>query len=388
MTLLVDSRKTDSVAIGVHVGVGSNNENKEQAGLSHMLEHMLFEGTKEKTARELSNAIESVGGECNAHTTQERTYYYVVVPKKYVDRAIAMLFDIMVNAAFDSTSLRKEKNVVINEIRVVDDDPKSYQWIVLFKKLFQKHPAKNPVYGNVSAIVKSSRKNMVSYFKKYYVPNNIIISVSGGAGNAGHMIEKAFASLKQRKIQQVKEVKEKPLQKVVAVKVKRKVEHSYLVIGFRAPPRTHKDSYTFDVIRAILSRGQSSRLFDEIRNKRGIAYTVGADYEGGKTFGIFVAFVSTRKKHVDEARKILLTQVHLPNLSAQEVADAKRYLEGNFMLINEDNKERAEQNALWEFLGKKRDAYVKNIRKVTRADVMRVIKKYVRQKYVEVLIQK
>ncbi len=168
--------------------------------------------------------------------------------------------------------------------------------------------------------------------------------------------------------------------------VKRDVEHCYLALGCKVAPRTNKDSYTIDVIKGILSRGQSSRLFNEIRTKHGLAYQVGAYYEANIDFGFFAVYLDTSQESLEKARNIVLEQFKLKDLTKKELNDAKSYIEGNFILTNEDNKERADFNASMFLVNQNPKNYLRNIRKVTLKDIKRIVKKYFNGNCTEVVI--
>ena len=386
--VILDPRPTEAAVIEVQINVGSNHENKKQAGMTHLIEHMLFEGTTTRTAQQISNAIESVGGEFNAATTQERTFYYIYIPKQHLTTAINIMADIIKNPTFDQAILKKEKNVVLNEILVVNDDPKQYQWVIFLNTLFTKHEAKNPVSGNAEAIKKMTREDILAYYTKYYTPANMTISLTGNIGDPLQLLNSTFGAIPTKS--SMKEfMTEEPLQTTPRrKKVKMNVEHSYLTMGYHAPPKGHKDYYTLEVIRSILGRGQSSRLFEEIRTKRGIAYMVGCLYDASYSFGAFASYVSTEKKNLEEAKKVLREAFHLKDLTDQEVEDAKQYLLGSFILHKEDNKERTDMNAEWSLLRKDPMHYLPAIQRVTKKDVLEAAKKYFHQNPTEVLLQK
>ena len=200
ITVIFEKRPTNSIALEVQVKVGSVKENKKQAGMTHLIEHLLFEGTKTRTAHEISNSIESVGGEFNAATSHERTFYYIHIPKQYFIRALDIMSDIIQNPLFSEKTIKKEKNVVLNEIKFVEDDPKSYLWVLFLKTLFTKHKAKNPIHGNVKAIKKMSQTDISSYYNKHYIPQNMTISLVGNINNPMPLIRKKFESMPRKSL--------------------------------------------------------------------------------------------------------------------------------------------------------------------------------------------
>jgi predicted Zn-dependent peptidase len=380
LTLLVDQRKTDTITVQATVKTGSNNETKGIHGISHFIEHMLFEGTKNrKEAKIISNEIESLGGELNAYTSNERTCFYVKVPKKHFLKALDIVSDVLINPLFDNKAIEKERKIILKEINMVNDEPRFYQWILFQGKLFQKNHTKYPVYGFIQDVNKLNRKDILRYYEKYYVPNNTIISVSGDVKNI--QIRDYFINFNKGRDISIKRIIEPKLTKSIVVKEKRKMLNSYLVLGYKTVSRLQKDSYVLDVIKAILGRGQSGRIFEEIRGKRGLAYEVGVHNEANNDYGFFSIYLNTDKTKVEVVKKIILEEMEkLKNhdLTEKELKEAKGYLEGQYILENEDTHDRADSLCFWESI---KDAnlakgYLKEIRKVTMKDISKIAKKY------------
>lgn len=387
LTIIEEERDTLSVAIEVQVNAGSNNEDLKQAGISHFLEHMMFEGTKTRTTMQLANEIESLGGEINAATSNERTLYYILVLKKHFKKALEILADVIKNPLFDKKAVEKERKIILEEISMVNDNPRHYQWILFQKTLFKKHPAKNPIPGTRETVKSITRKDIINYHKKHYSPNNMTITVSG-LDNTTNQIKAAFKDLKPQKIIPPKPVEE-PKQKKEVVKEKKQLEQSNMVFGYKTVTRSHKDSYTLDVIEAILSKGQSSRLFNELRIKRGLAYSLGAENEVNKDYGYFAMYAGADKKNIDKIKNIFIQESKLKNLTQKEIKDAKSHIEGHTLLELEENRENADWIAFWNFVDfKKMGSYINNIKKVTKKDIQGVVKKYFKNPVTIILEQK
>lgn len=391
ITLLFEKNNSKSVAVEVMFKVGSNYESKNLAGISHFLEHMLFEGTKKrKTSREISNEIEKYGGEFNAYTTGDRTGFYIKIINKRFETALDILSDMVSNPLFDERIIKKEKQVVLKEINMITDDPRLHQWILFQKTLFEKHPAKNPTYGTVEAVNNFDRKQVADYYFTHYVPNNMIISIIGNVKSVKNNVEKFFAHLNPKKWHKRPIVEEPHQTKIKRFVEKKKTLNSYLVLGHKTVPRLHKDSYIFDVITAILGRGQSGWLFDEIRNKRGLAYQVGVNNESEYDYGIFAVYAGLDKSKIEQAKNIILEQFkRLQDINNKELEEAKTYIEGNHALTMEDNFHHADNITFWETIkdAKLADSYLKNIREVSFEDVKRVTRKYLNEKYTMVVIE-
>ncbi len=267
---------------------------------------------------------------------------------------------------------------------MVTDDPRLHQWILFQKNLFENHPAKNPTYGNAKAVKSINRNIINNYYDKHYLPNNMVISIVGNVNNIKEKINKYFGSLKPKNLKQRKRVKE-PLQtKIKTFVEKRKTYNSYMVLGYKTVSRMHKDSYVFDVINSILGRGQSGWIFEEIRNKHGLAYQVGVQNELEDDYGAFAVFAGLDKKNIEKARKIILQQFKkLEKISKNELEEAKTYIEGNHTLNMEDNFQAADNLAFWETIknASLADDYIKHIKKVETSDIKRVAKQYLNNFY-------
>ena len=377
LKVIFDQRHTESVTVEVAVKVGSNHENKSIAGISHFLEHLVFCGTKKrKDAKEIANEVEKLGGELNAATGNDITYYYVKLPKKHLSVALDILSDILLNPLFNETDIKNERKVLLDEIKMVNDDPRNYQW-VLFQRACFGGVVGNPVYGSIKTIKSITKKDIVDFYSKYYVPNNFYISIVGGCDVPFDIVENYFGDAKRKEVEYPPVVvKPKKNNEIIEVK---DILQSYFVFGYPTVQRGHKDSYAIEVVKGILGRGQSGILFDEIRNKRGLAYEVGVHIEQGEVYGFFAAYVGTDKKNVEEIRKLLLKEFNkLLSVSEQEVNESKTFLNGSFLINMEDTAKSASFITSWNIIGKAElsEKYIENIEKVNVEDIKRVIGTY------------
>ncbi len=378
ITVLFEHKPTASVAVELLVKTGSNNEAKSLRGVSHVIEHMLFEGTKKrKNSREIANLIEKIGGELNAYTSSERTGFYIKVLNRHFALAVDVLADILQNPLFRPKDLAKEKKIILKEIDVVNDEPRYYQWILFQKTLYEKHPARNPPYGSKETVSRLTRKEVLNYYHQYYHPSNLIISVVGEVTGVKALLEKKFTFKGHGLCSSV--FSEGPNCGAKEKHEKREVVNSYMVYGFKAVPRNHPDSYALDVINSITGRGQSGTLFQEIRAKHGLAYEVNTQYAAEKDFGYFAVYLSTDKKNISKIKLLIQQQLKkLLQVTENELQEAKDYLEGSFSLDNEDTLKQADLQAYWEMMGegKLAEEYVKRIKAVSRKDVREAVKKY------------
>lgn len=391
LVILHEKRPTKSVAIEITVKVGSNNEPKKINGISHFIEHMLFEGTKKrKTSKAISSEIEKLGGELNAYTSNERTAFFAKVLSKHFNKALDILSDIIQNPLFETKNIEKERKVILKEIDMVRDEPRFHQWVLFQKTLFQKHPTKNPTYGTIKAVKSVTRNDILSYYNSYYKPNNMIISVAGNVDNVKQKVQKHFKNFSKKPIKKTKQVIEPKQKNIKKSKEKRKLFSSYVVFGYKTPIRKNKDSYTLDIIDSILGRGQSGRLFEEIRNKYGLAYEVGTQHEAAVDYGFFAVYLNTDKKNIPKVIKIILDEFKkLKKITKSELKEAKIQIEGSIALENDDNFRMADHMAFWEIVkdAELSNQYIKKIKKVTIQDIKRVIDKYLNKNYTLAVIE-
>ncbi|MBW2989270.1 insulinase family protein [Candidatus Woesearchaeota archaeon] len=392
LTVILEKKPTDTVTVQATVKVGSNDENKKTSGISHFIEHMLFEGTKKRPdSRIISNEIESIGGELNAYTSNERTCFYVKVPSEHQDKALDIISDIMQNPLFEKKKIEKERKIILKEIKMHKDEPRFHQWILFTKALFRKHPAGLPTYGSVKAVKGVKRDILLKYYNKYYAPNNMVLSITGEFdSNVLSDVKKKFSSFRAKKAPvRIRPAEPKKIRAEVK-KEKRKILSSYMVLGYQTAPRTHPDSYTLDVIKAVLGRGQSGKMFDEIRNKRGLAYEVGVHHDPSSDYGFFVVYLNTDKKNISKVTRLILREFgRLKSLTEKEIDEAKGFLIGQHILEKENTQELADELGYWESI---KDAgllesYIREIKKVRKKDIVNAAKRYLDKNYTLAVIE-
>lgn len=389
LKVIYQQKKWKAVIVEVMVNVGSNNETSSERGLSHFLEHMLFEGTEKRpTNHALTNEIEKIGGDFNAYTTNERTCLYVKVLKKHYPKAVEILADILHSPLFKEEDIAKEKNIVLREIDLVNDEPSYYQWILLQKNLFQKHPCRYPIYGDKKVIKELNRNKLMDYFKHNYVAKNMVVSIVGDIPNWKPILAKKFVFDSKEPQKLKKQVEPKQTINVVK-KEKRKIANTYMVLGFKTVPRKNPDTYVLDIINAILGRGQSGTVFTELRSKRGLAYDVGTQNVSEPTFGYFAVYTSIKKKNVKLVKELILKELKkLQSISQKDLQEAKDYIEGNYLLEMEEGQKLADQLLVWELVDDARmiQDYIKKIKRVTISDIKKVAQEYFK-KYTLVILE-
>jgi predicted Zn-dependent peptidase len=386
ITVLYSKRNSGTLTLEINVSVGSNDEGEKEKGISHFIEHMLFEGTiKRKDSLVISNEIEKLGGELNAATSNTRTFYYAKVRNKDFPIALDILSDILLNPRLEEKDIEHERRIILEEIKQVIDQPRYYQWVLFQKALFANHPAKHPVYGYVETVKSITRKDLLDYYRKHYIPSRITVVVVGNPENdVFEMVDKAFS---EKEFFDEQSEEEKPVPEKNArneLSESRDMLQSYMVMGYKTVPKSHPDSDVLEVIRGHLGRGQSGRLFHVVRTQLGIAYEVGVYNNPGIDYGFMAFYVCTNKDNIQKSVDAILKELRgLRDMTGKELAEAKTFLEGEFELNSENTQNYADMLAFWEQCGCKGDIhdFLGSINKVTLDDVKRVAEAYFTDDY-------
>ncbi|MDG5470337.1 pitrilysin family protein [Jeotgalibacillus sp. ET6] len=335
-----------SVAVGVWIGAGSRYENEENNGISHFLEHMLFKGTKERTARQIAEAFDSIGGQVNAFTSKEYTCYYAKVMDNHASHALNVLGDMFFNSAFDETELEKEKNVVLEEIKMYEDTPDDIVHDLLGEAVYQKHPLGYPILGTENTIRSFDREKLNQYVDKMYSPDQVVVSVAGNVDESFiKEVEDLFGNYKN--VSSGKEDLEVPVFYDQQLMKKKDTEQAHLCFGFNGLPLGHKDSYSLIVMNNVLGGSMSSRLFQEVREERGLAYSVFSYHSAHKDSGMLTVYAGTGAEQLDslyETIQSALATFKDKGMTPKELLYAKEQLKGNLMLGLESTNARMSRN--------------------------------------------
>lgn len=345
----VPGNKTATVV--VMTGTGSRFESQKENGLAHFLEHMFFKGTKKRaSAKAISEELDGVGAVYNAFTAKDRTAYYAKVGAEYVDTALDVITDIFLNSTLPAREITKERGAIIQEIDMYEDMPIRTVDNVFEELLFgANHPLGRTILGPKANIRRFSRKEFITYHKRNYTPLNTIVSIAGSFDE-----KKVLAKL--RAIFGVREVGNPPdfityshQQSVARAAIKqKKTDQTQLMLGVPAYPYQHKDEYALAVLATVLGGGMSSRLFTEVREKRGLAYSVYAWVEKYPDTGYLAVQAGVRHDTLKETVKTVLAELRKlkrTRIPASELAKAKAYLRGTLTLSLETSDEIAQDTA-------------------------------------------
>lgn len=382
-------KDSEMVSAQVSVNVGSNHEQEKERGISHFLEHMVFEGTRKRSAHQIARGIEGIGGEIGAFTTNERTCFYVNCLSRFLGKAIEILADMLAFPALERKSIDKERQVIISEIRMREDEPRTYQWQLLLEQLFSRHPLRHPVIGYVPTVKSITSKELRQFHKGFYSPSNMVLSIVGGRFDEAEVLD-PVKRIKRRPINKIGMPKEPKAERARKAAVIRDISQSYMVIGYKTPPRLSIESYHIDIIRAILGKGLSGRLFNEIRTKRGLAYNLGIHHEAKTDQGFLAYYISTEKSKLDLCEEIFLKEIKkLDSISQTEVKEAKNFIEGDFIMKNEDSHNLADSLGRWALYGNIDDffSYVEKIGSSMKQDIIRTRDRFLRGAYAKAVIE-
>ncbi len=379
-----------SVAIGIWIGTGSRNENEQNNGISHFLEHMFFKGTKTRTAREIAEAFDSIGGQVNAFTSKEYTCYYAKVLDDHAQFALDMLADMFFHSTFVDEELQKERNVVLEEIKMYEDTPDDIVHDLLSKACYANHPLGYPILGTEETLRTFTGDSLREYMADYYTPDRVVISVAGNVKESFiKEIEKYFGSFtaKQRVENEVAPVFEP--QKLARQK---DTEQAHLCIGFNGLPVGHPDIYSLIILNNILGGSMSSRLFQEVREQRGLAYSVFSYHSSYQDGGLLAIYGGTGNNQLDllfETIQETVRKLKEDGITTKELQNSKEQMKGSLMLSLESTNSRMSRNGKNELLlGRHRslDEIIEEINNVTAEKVNQLAQQIFSQDYALALI--
>ncbi len=338
-----------SAAIGIWVNVGSRDETPAVAGASHFLEHLLFKGTTRRTALEISASIEAVGGEMNAFTSKEYTCFYARVIDTDLPMAIDVVSDLITSSIVSALDVDAERKVVLEEIAMRDDDPSDLVHDLYAETYYGDTTLGRPILGTTKSIKEMTRSSVFNYYKKKYLPQDLVVAV---AGNIKHkrvvaMVEEALSRdnfLDVKGAPQIRPntpVKTKPMNSVGLLT--RKTEQAHMFYGMEGVARADDRRFAMGVLASALGGGMSSRLFQEIREKRGLAYSVYAyaqQFAGSGQIGFYAGCNPAKAIEVVEIIREILADVAENGMSHEEIERAKGAVRGSLVLSQEDSGSR------------------------------------------------
>ena len=366
-----------SASVGIWVRSGSRHEAAPLNGISHFIEHTLFKGTRNRTSREIAVESDAIGGHVDAFTSREVASYYVKVLDEHLPRAFDLLADLITAPLFAQEELDRERNVVTEEIKMVEDTPDDLVHEVFVANFWPDHPLGRSILGTVDTLATFNQEKVADYFSAVYAPRNLVVA---GAGNIEHeqfvdMVSRHLGGVRDRPVNLSAAAPSHATRRIVLDK---DLEQAHLVLGTRCPSMTSEDRYSVHVLNVILGGGMSSRLFQTIREDRGLAYAVYSGVNAYTDAGYLSVYAATSPEQVNDVIRLSVAEfdkIKTEAVTEAELQRAKDQLKVSIMLSLESTSARMSNLARQEiFFGRQStlDEILERINRVTTDDVQRV----------------
>lgn len=341
-TLVIQEVHTNPiVTVDTWVKTGSINEDDQNNGVAHFLEHLIFKGTEKNPTGQIDEILESKGANFNAATSKDYTHFYVTIASEYFDKAVELHSDMLLNAAIPVDELKKERKVVIEEIRRAEDNPDRQLYYALNSMLFKKHPYKYDTLGTVDIIENISREKIFEYYHKWYIPSNMITVIVGDVDTekVKQVIEKNFGSVEAQTMKRPVYKREPALKKTESVVKKGDYKQAYLEIGFKAPSMQEPgQTYAFDLASIIIGQGASSRLYKRLKLDENLVTSIYVSNYPMKDEGVFIVDVRLQPENMDKVKQIIFEEIEklkTEPVTNEELTRVKNQMAREFIYNNE-----------------------------------------------------
>ena len=324
-----------SVSLGVWINTGSRLESAKESGVSHFIEHMLFKGTKNRSAKDIARDIDSLGGEINAFTNKECTCYYVHLLDEHINKGIDVLSDMILNSSFNSDDIDKERFVILEELKMYEDSLDDLSYDLLAENIYPNDGLGRNILGNRDTIKNLSREDILNHYNKYYLPNNAIISICGNFkfNEVVKVIEDKFENWEPKDVDiVVEEAKFTPC----FVAKNKDSEQVNIAISLKAiPEESEKEAYALAVVNNVFGGSTSSRLFQNIREDKGLVYSIYSSQTLFRKCGELGIFASTSEEYLKEVYDLIIKEIKEIKenyITKEELEQSKKQLKGNYIL--------------------------------------------------------
>lgn len=372
VTVLFEKRQLPITSIMYSSRFGSAYEQASLKGIAHVIEHMLFKGTRKRSQKDISGTIEKVGGIIDAFTAQQQITFWAKLPSKHADLGFEILSDILINPLFDAKELNKEKNVILEEQKKWHDIPENYLFIKIKEALYKKPFGLSP-FGSEQTLKWINCESLLKIHKKNLSDGIVTVVGKGDFDEILFQIKDKFIMKKEVK-QKMLEI---PKTNKNIIEKRGGLDQIHLSIAMHMPSLCDRNRYAPEVISTILGGGMSSVLWQEIREKRGIAYTVHSTTEQERSYGYLAIYAGINKNSLKEAKEVILRETKkLQQLHQKELDEAKEQLIGNFSIMNENGANVAQELVLNEIAGEAEEfyRYPERISEVKLSDVRKLAK--------------
>ena len=377
MIVVMEKRELPVVSFSITNRFGAAFEESKEKGIAHVIEHMLFTGTKTRTHEDISREIEKKGGVLNAFTSQEVTSYLFKLPSEHIFAGMDIIIDMLKNPKFDNEKFEKEKKVILEELKMYHDTPQRFVFDKIEGELYEK-PFGETIGGSEKSVSGLTRDFVADYFKKHYSPENYIVGVVGNAD-----FDKICAYLEKNFANENRKLKEFKIKKKNGNYFEERagIDQAHFLFGMHAPLPGTKEFNTLEVLDAYLAAGMSSKLFLKIREEKGLAYAVKSSVNCEKNYSYYTIYVGTMKKNVEEVKKLILEEFgNMSDMAEDDLKEAKEQLIGLKRLRSEESMSVMSELVGYELIGNAEDYYKheEEIRKVTLKDVKKLAKELIK----------
>ncbi len=383
--LVKETSSNEIIAIDYFIGSGSAAENREEAGLTYLTSRLLFKGTKDKNFMQIAAGFDSLGGIWGLSVERDFSEIHLVVPRKYWKEALRLFAEVLTSPAFPEEEVQKEKKLISQEIQSVEDNPFEFAYRAFNENIYGSHPYAKPTYGFLDTVSRFSRSDLLKQYKRCFCSPNAIITFVGNldAKEVIKLVKENFRGLPSvsfgRSGFSSQAFQSSPNRVVIK---KSDLRQSMMFLGFRAPAVQNEDYPALKVVSALLGGGMSSRMFENIRDKKGIGYALGSFYPTRVDTSTFVFYLGVQPERIKEAEAAFweeIKKIQVEKIGEDELQKIKNYLTGNFYLAQQRNKDQAYYLGWFETIGLGSDfgaVYLKNIAELKVPEIKEAAKKY------------
>ena len=381
-----------SASIGIWIKTGSRDEDMESNGISHFIEHMVFKGTKHRTAEEIARQVDSIGGNMDAFTAKECICFSAKVLDEHMPIAMDVLSDLVLNPIFDVEDIGRERGVILEEIKMDEDNPDYLVHEIFTQNFWKDHPLGKPILGTKDTVKKFERNGVMDFYKQRFAPGNVIICA------AGHLKHEQFVELVSKHFEHMKPMKNgfhspqpKTMPRII-MRNKKALEQVQICVGVPSHPIAHEDRHASYILNTLLGGGMSSRLFQNVREKQGLAYSIFSELNPYKDTGCLAVYAGTSLQSAPKVVQSVMREfraIKAGELPAEEVNRAKDQLKGSLMLSLESSMARMSNLARQEmyhdrFMGM--DEIIARVQEVTVESVVQAANEMFRQEAIAVTV--
>lgn len=387
ITVIMEQRDLPVVSLSISNRFGAGFEKSEIKGAAHFIEHLVFNGTKNRTHEDISREIEKRGGILNAFTSHELTSFWVKLPSDHLFVGLDILSDILNNPTFKEDKFAKEKKVILEEIKMYHDTPQRFVYDLIENNLYEK-PFGDSVIGSKETVSSLERDYVYSFFRENYLPENFIVTIVGNADidKIYEYLEKNFSG-KKREIANF-EIKKKNRE---TIEEREGIDQAHFLIGMHAPLIREKDYAALEVLNAYLADGASSKLFLKIREDKGLAYAIRGNINAEKSYSYYTIYIGTTKEALPEIKKIILEEFdNVRKMNERELEETKEQLIGQRKISTEESTNVMNELLICELSGKAEDYYKheERIKKVSIDQVKKLASELIKEYSVAVIVPK